>query len=209
MSEKFHKKNILIIAEGFEEKVYIDKILSFPNIRKDVYRFTQAVNVKGNGNILARYQYEVQRGFYDAILIFCDADKGSDAFLRLVSDIGTRFFRFPEDALKTFIFVNPVTLQVVLSHFGEVTLTKVSKAQNASFVYKLTGVENYAAEQSQIQAIVDQIHYGSLEAFKQRLSRLSTDPKDVPSTNFLAFLHRFESENDTWVDEINALRKAG
>ena len=97
----------------------------------------------------------------------------------------------------------------MLSHFGEVALTKVSKVQNAALVYELTGVKNYAAEQSQIQAIVDQIHYGSLEAFKQRLSRLSTDPKDVPSTNFLTFLHRFESENDTWVDEINALKKAG
>ena len=140
-------------------------------------------------------------------MIFCDVDKGSEAFLRLVSDIGAMFFLSEEDALKTFIFVNPVTLQVVLSHFGEVALTKVSKVQNAALVYELTGVKNYAAEQSQIRAIVDHIHYGSLEAFKQRLNKISTDPKDVPSTNFLTFLHRFENEDDTWVDEIEAARK--
>ena len=29
-----HKRNILIIAEGYEEKPYIDKLLSFPNINE-------------------------------------------------------------------------------------------------------------------------------------------------------------------------------
>ena len=78
MPEHARKKNILILAEGFEEKPYNDKILSFPNINKSVYRFGDTINIKGNGNIPARYQYEIQRGFYDIVLIFCDADKGSE-----------------------------------------------------------------------------------------------------------------------------------
>lgn len=53
MSEFIRKKNILIISEGFEEKPYIDKILSFPNINKDVYNFPPSVNAKGNGKIFA------------------------------------------------------------------------------------------------------------------------------------------------------------
>ena len=53
------RKNVLIIAEGYEEKPYIDKILSFPNINKDVYNFGPTVNAKGNGNIVARYQFEI------------------------------------------------------------------------------------------------------------------------------------------------------
>ena len=75
MSDRSQKKNVLIIAEGQEEKPYIDKILSFPNIDKNAYFFAPAVNAKGNGNISARYQFEIQRGFYDIVLVFCDADK--------------------------------------------------------------------------------------------------------------------------------------
>ena len=85
----------MIIAEGFEEKPYIDKILSFPNISKDTYHFAPAVNAKGNGNIVARYQFEIQRGFYDAILIFCDADKGSEQFMDLVEKVGKGSSRAP------------------------------------------------------------------------------------------------------------------
>ena len=53
-------KNVLIIAEGYEEKAYLDKILSFPNIRRDIYRFNAVINSKGSGNIKARYQYYLQ-----------------------------------------------------------------------------------------------------------------------------------------------------
>ena len=80
MSDFGRRKNVLIIAEGFEEKPYIDKILSFPNINKTVYSFAPTINAKGSGNIQARYQYEIQRDFFDVILIFCDADKGSEPF---------------------------------------------------------------------------------------------------------------------------------
>ena len=92
MSDFARRNNVLIIAEGYEEKPYIDKILSFPNINKTVYSFAPSINVKGSGNIPARYQYEIQRGFYDVILVFCDADKGSEQFLNLVYSIGEKFF---------------------------------------------------------------------------------------------------------------------
>ena len=100
------KKNILIIAEGYEEKPYMDKILSFPNINKEVYLFAPVVNVKGNGNIVERYQFEIQRGYYGIILIFCDADKGSEQFLSIVERIGYHFFNNPRDGIQTFIFAN-------------------------------------------------------------------------------------------------------
>lgn len=201
------KKNILIIAEGYEEKPYMDKILSFPNINKEVYLFAPVVNVKGNGNIVERYQFEIQRGYYDIILIFCDADKGSEQFLSIMERIGHHFFNNPRDGIQTFIFANPVTLQIILSHFGDVSLDKVSKNKNASIVKELTGIENYNASQEQIKNIVDKIHFNSLDIFKERLGKLSTDYNDVPSTNFLIFLQRFESSNSDWIDDINKLRK--
>lgn len=209
MNECVRKKNILIISEGFEEKPYIDKILSFPSINKDVYRIPPSVNAKGNGRIFARYQYEVQRGFYDLILVFCDADKGSEQFLDIVHRIGKAFFSSPEAGFNVFMFANPVTLQIVLSHFGDISLTKVSKQSNAAIVEKLTGIKNYAAAQDQIKEMVGKIHYSSLGAFKERLKRLSTRFDDLPSTNFLLFLERFESDDVSWINEINRLMSLG
>lgn len=205
MSER--KKNILIIAEGYEEKPYMDKILSFPNINKEAYLFAPVINVKGNGNIVERYQFEIQRGYYDVILIFCDADKGSEQFFSIVERIGHHFFINPHDGIETFIFANPVTLQIILSHFGDVSLDKVSKNKNASMVKELTGIDNYNASQEQIKNIVDKIHFSSLDSFKKRLEKISTDYNDVPSTNFLIFLKRFESSDSGWIEEINRLRK--
>ena len=61
MNDFHRKKNILIISEGFEEKLYIDKILSFPNINKYVYNFPPSFNAKGNGKIFAKYLYDSSR----------------------------------------------------------------------------------------------------------------------------------------------------
>ena len=201
------RKNVLIIAEGYEEKPYIDKILSFPNVSREAYYFAPAVNVKGSGNIPARYQFEIQRGFYDIILVFCDVDKGSEEFRSLVNSIGEGFFANPKDAMEVFIFANPVTLQIVLSHFGDVCLTKVSKKANAKEVERLTGIRDYDAKQDQIAEIIGKIHFSSIAEFKKRLEAMSTDWNDIPSTNFLLFLERFESEETEWVDKINELRR--
>lgn len=207
MNECPHKKRILILAEGYEEKPYIDKMLGFPNINRDAYEFLETINVKGNGQIVPRYQFEVQRDSADIVLVFCDADKGSEQFWQIVSDIGNNFFSRPEDGIRVFIFANPVTLQIVLSHFGEVGLTKVSKKKNAEVVEKLTGVANYDASQEQVAEIISKIHFRSLDDFKARLSKLSTDPTCVPSSNFLEFLRRFEGDDASWIQEINDLRK--
>ena len=207
MNELWRRRNILIIAEGYEEKPYIDKILSFPNINKELYYFAETINAKGNGSIPARFQYELQRGYYDIVLIFCDADKGSDQFLKLVYKIGEEFFQKREDGFDVFIFANPVTLQVVLSHFGDAKLKNVSKKSNAKIVEDLTGIKEYNANEDQIEAIIKMIHYSSIDSFKERLSKISINFYDVPSTNFLTFLERFESNNPEWIDSINRKRK--
>lgn len=198
------KRNILIIAEGYEEKPYIDKLLSFPNINREVYNIHPAVNAKGSGNIFARYQYEFQRNFYDLVLIFCDADKGSEEFLKLVDQIG-EFFIDKENAMQVFIFANPVTLQIVLSHFGEVSITNVGKKSNAALIESLTGIQNYDAKVEQINELINNIKYQSLDAFKERLKNISSDFKDVPSTNILSFIDRFERDDTSWIDSILAL----
>ena len=199
-------KNVLIIAEGYEEKMYLDKILSFPNINKDVYHFNAVINSKGSGNIKARYQYALQNGYYDIVLIFCDVDCVSDSFLCLLDGIG-EFFVNKEDALKVFIFANPVTLQIVLSHFGTVALTNSGKKTNAQIVESLTGIKNYTAKNEQIKEMVGMIRYDSMSSLKERLGSISSDYQDVPSSNFLMFLKRFESSDNSWIEYIQSLIK--
>ncbi len=58
------KRNLLILAEGFEEKPYIEKIIHFPCMSKNIH-FEPVINLKGNGQIIPRYQYELQTNRYD------------------------------------------------------------------------------------------------------------------------------------------------
>jgi hypothetical protein len=55
--------------------------------------------------------------------------------------------------------------------------------------------------------MIGKIHYKSMEDFKRRLSSISYDFNDLPSTNFLLFLNRFENSDTSWIDEINHLKK--
>ena len=43
----------------------------------------------------------------------------------------------------------------------------------------------------------------SLDMFKERLGKMSTNINDVPSTNLLLFLERFESDDPAWIDTID------
>lgn len=64
-----NKKRVLILAEGYEEKYHIDKLINFLCISKS-YCFGQTINLKGNGQIIPRYQYLFQLNKYDLILVF-------------------------------------------------------------------------------------------------------------------------------------------
>ena len=55
--------------------------------------------------------------------------------------------------------------------------------------------------------MIDGIYYHSIDDFKRRLSKISNSFEDIPSTNFLLFLERFESDDTSWIDDVNSLRK--
>ena len=196
------KKSILILAEGFEEKPYIEKIISFPCISKN-YHFSKVVNLKGNGNIISRYQYEFQTNKYDLVLVFADADKGSEQFIKIIESLGERLFGEKEKGGLIFMFVNPVTMQVVLSHLGEVSLTHKSKKANTTIIKDMTGIDNYTAKSDQIDAIIKMVKYSNYNDMKNRIRKLSEDYHDIPSTNILRFFENFENDDTTWIDEIN------
>ena len=49
-------------------------------------------------------------------------------------------------AEKLIIFANPCTMQIILSHFGDVSLSSQSKRVNAPIIERLTGVKDYDAK---------------------------------------------------------------
>ena len=196
-----NKKRILILAEGFEEKPYIEKLINFPCISKN-YIFLPVVNLKGNGEIVSRYQYKYQTTRYDLILVFADADKGSKQFIEIIEKLGENIFGDKEKGKLVFMFVNPVTLQVILSHFDKVKLLHTGKKENAIKVKELTGIEKYDAKEEQIKELIGKINSRNYIIMKENIKELSTDYKVKPSTNILSFLKNFENDDTSWVDEI-------
>ncbi|MDD4111391.1 MAG: hypothetical protein PHS54_07650 [Clostridia bacterium] len=198
------KWNILIVCEGYEEKPYMDKILNFPCIKNnEKYCFSECVNAKGNGSIFARYQDKLQSGRYDLVLVFCDTDKGSQQFLEIKKKFADELFGGDKKLTDgLFIFCNPVTLQIVLSHFGKVELKNVSKKKNGKIVEKLTGIKNYDAKDEQINEIIGLVTYKTYDRMKENLKNISEDLNQLPSTNLLKFLRYFESDDDSWISNL-------
>ena len=102
-------------------------------------------------------------------------------------------------------FANPVTLQIVLSHFGKVELSEKAKKLNKEIIKGLTGIENYDAKDNQIKELISKINYTNYKIMKENIKEISEDYRIIPSTNFLKFINRFESDDTTWIDEINKL----
>ena len=113
----------------------------------------------------------------------------------------------PNIADQLVMFVNPVTLQVVLLHYGEVKLNNVGKKTNAAIVEQMTGIKDYDAKEEQIIEMMNGIHFRSYQDFKNRLKTLPNNVEDSPSTNLLTFLERFASDDNSWIDDINNLLK--
>ena len=38
---------------------------------------------------------------------------------------------------------------------------------------------------------------------KENVKKLSTNDEEISSTNILKFIEKFESDDDSWIDEIN------
>ena len=194
--------HIQILCEGQEEWWYIKKLLSFKRYNTDLFSFPEPINVKTNTQLLNRFQLEYSKNKHDLILIFCDVDKDIKKLHEMITTLAINMDIDFDVAKKLFIFANPVTLQIVLSHFEAISLSHVSKSKNAAIIEKLTGIKNYSAREDQIKEMMNKIKYSSYETMKENLKNVSCDPKDVPSTNFLEFINRIESDDCSWFIEI-------
>lgn len=197
---KTRGKKICIICEGFEELEYIET-LNKKSVFAPKYEFV-LINAKSINTIFARYQQKYQSDSYSLVLVFCDTDKGpSERYLELKRKINE--FHDADVADDIVIFGNPCTMQIMLSHFGEVKLTSQSKSVNGEYIEKLVGIPNYKATEEQRKEFFGKIKRENYEVMKENIAKLPTNDEEISSTNFLKFVKCFESEDESWIEEIN------
>ena len=191
---------ILIICEGFEEYDYIVKLKEC-NVWSSAYNIKPR-NARSIDNLIAIYQNEYQNANYDLIVIFCDTEKMPyEQFCRLRE--GLNRFHGKNAADKFILFANPCSMQIILSHFDKIKLTSNSKKRNAPLIKKLTGVDNYEADENQRKAIMRHINAENYLDMKCNLSGIPMAYDNVPSTNAVYWFTLFEGINTKWIRELN------
>ena len=197
---KYSGKKICIICEGYEELDYIE-VLKNKAVFSNKYDFI-TVNAKSINTIIARYQEKFQSDSYSLVLIFCDTDKGPSVKYKEIKQKINEFHE-ADVADDIIIFGNPCTMQIILSHFAEIKLTSQSKSVNAKYIKELTGIQSYKATDEQRKELFSKIKRENYDVMKENVKKLSTNDEELSSTNILKFIEKFESDDDSWINEIN------
>ena len=194
------KHKICVICEGYEEDAYLRRLMDL-NVWKDTYELIP-VNVKSASNIPAKFQDVFQNNRYEIVLIFCDTDKYPyREYVQIKKKINS-FLNKKKAADKLIIFANPCTMQIILSHFGDISLKNQGKATNAAEIEKWTGIEKYDAHERQIREICGKIYRRSYDDMKHRVSKINLPDTTSCSTNFIVFINYFENEDAGWISSI-------
>ncbi len=196
-----HKHKICVICEGLEEHIYFNRLIAL-NKWDSVYEFVP-VNAKGESNIFARYQDAYNNDSYEMIIIFCDTDKYPYKQYSLLKKKLNDYFNKRLVYQKIVLWANPCSMQIILSHFGTVKLTNQGKRTNSDIVEQLTGIKDYDAHEEQIREICNRIFSRTYPEMKERLVKEQYDDKESGTSNIVHFLTLFESNDVSWITEIN------
>ena len=188
---------VAIVCEGLEDKLYLEALKGcglWQNYRVDV------LVAKGAGNIPAFYQNVMASDRYWAVLVFCDTDRNGGRDYPLISQKLRDILGC--DPSPFVVFANPCSMQLMLLHFGEITLATQSKHANAPSIERLTGVKNYQAHEEQIREICGQIDRTNYQAMKARLAAHPDDDTVAGGTNFGKFLDCLENPDISWLKRL-------
>ena len=190
---------LCVICEGSEEFQYLKRLKEL-GVWSDIYSI-KLINVGSIDNIAPRYQYEFSQIEYDFIFVFCDTETAPyEQFKRMKEKIDN-LYQKGKASDKLVIFANPCTMQIVLSHFEKVRLRTNSKSANGRMIERLTGIAEYRAKTGQLDAISKLLTKENYDEMKENLSDTATELEIVPSTNFLQFVERLESNDAKWVNK--------
>lgn len=200
------KHRVCVICEGHEDYYYFKRLIDL-NVWDSAYSFTP-INAKTASNIPARFQNEFQNDRYEVILVFCDTDKAPYQQYALVKEKINNFLGKKKAAEKVIIFANPCTMQIMLLHFGEVSLKKQGKKTNSAVVEQMTGIKNYDAHEAQIRDLCGKITRTNYPEMKRRAEEINLPDTVSGSTNISVFLNRFEASDDRWITDIRKAFRA-
>lgn len=93
-------------------------------------------------------------------------------------------------------------MQIVLLHFGDVSLKNQGKKTNSAEIERLTGISEYDAHEEQIQELCGKITRSNYPEMKKRAETINFPDTVSGSTNISTFLKWFEEANDRWIAEI-------
>lgn len=197
-----HRHKVCVICEGDEDFAYFKRLKEFA-IWNEVYDFVPQ-NAHGESNIASLYTSIYQNDSYEVVLIFCDTDKAPQTQYQLLKKKLVEFHG-GDRRLRTdrfVIFANPCTMQIILSHFGDVYLRNQGKKTNAEIIEKYTGIVGYDAHQDQIRDLCGKIYRRTYTDMKRRVSQINNPDTEPASTNFIVFLDCFESDDVKWISDL-------
>lgn len=197
----YNKIKICIVCEGYEEYDYLDRLIKL-NIFDKAYDIN-LVNAKGNGNVFARYQDFYQRNKYHIIFVFCDTEQKPYEQFMDIKDKIDELYDQKGISDKLVIFANPCTMQIILLHFGDITLKSSQKAKNAEDIERLTGIKGYNASEEKRKELFDKITKENYDEMRERIKSLSTNSNDVNSSNISKFFDYLEAYYEKWYESIN------
>ncbi len=182
------KCKVLIICEGFEEYEYVESILKLGIVDNQID--VDLLNAESITKIGAKLDFAYRQGKYDFVCVFCDTDhRPFESFEDVIKSVNS----FIEGMADFVVFYgNPVTMQIVLLHFGDVKLTSNQKKDNRIIIKKYTGVSNYDAKANQRKKIFSQITCNNYADMKKRIAKLSNKYEDTSSSNFHELLECLE-----------------
>lgn len=194
------RHRVCVICEGYEDFYYFKRLIDL-NVWNSAYSFS-LINAKSASNIPARFQNEYQNDRYEIILVFCDTDKEPYREYAQVKVKINRFLGKRKAAEKIIIFANPCTMQIMLLHFGDVSLKNQGKKTNSAVIEQMTGIQNYDAHEDQIRELCGKITRSSYPEMKRRAEDINLPDTVSASTNLSVFLNWFEASDDRWISEI-------
>lgn len=194
------KHKVCVICEGLEEHIYFQRLISL-NVWSREYEFIP-VNAKGESNLFARFQDAYNNDSYEVILIFCDTDKYPYREYSQVKKKINDFFDKRLAAQKLILWANPCSMQIILSHFGDVSLANQDKKTNADIIEKLTGVAGYDGHEKQITEICNHIFQRTYPEMKSRLVQEEYMDSCAGTSNIVRFLYLFENDDAKWIADI-------
>ena len=191
---------LLIVCEGSEEYDYLDRLKQCK-----VWNSNYCIKIKDAksiDNIAALYEYWYQSGTYVLVVVFCDTEKYPYVQYNLLKEKINKFHG-AKVADKIVFFANPCSMQIILSHFNNVSLKTNDKTENGELIKRLTGVKNYEASEQQRRAITNKINKQNYATMKKNISTLSSDFNTVPSSNVLQLFNALEKDDKKWISLIN------